>query len=79
MRTSRGRIDAVVVLADAVFLFEFKFEFKLDGSEAEALAQIKENDYFRRYRGTAKPLMLVGINFSTTTRDVAGWLVAEQK
>lgn len=51
------------------------FEFKLDGDEAEALAQIVETEYYRRYSGKGKPLVLVGVNFSTESRSVAGWHV----
>lgn len=71
VRTSRGRIDAVVEVADAIYLFEFK----LDGDGAEVLAQIVETEYYRRYSGKGKPLVLVGVNFSTESRSVAGWHV----
>ncbi|MBI3959491.1 MAG: ATP-binding protein [Chloroflexi bacterium] len=71
-RTSRGRIDAVVALEKAVYLFEFK----VDGSEEEALAQIVERDYYRRYAGQERPLVLVGVNFSTQSRSVTAWRTA---
>jgi len=71
--TSRGRIDGVVELPDRVFLFEFK----LDGSGAEALQQIKDMEYFTRYRLKGKTLQLVGVNFAMEKRGIAGW-VSEQ-
>lgn len=69
VRTNRGRIDAVVELEQTIYLFEFK----LDGDEAEALAQIHENEYFQRYSGKDKSLVLVGVNFSTESRSVSAW------
>ncbi|NHZ71783.1 MAG: AAA family ATPase [Aquificales bacterium] len=71
-RTSHGRIDAVVDTPDTLFLFEFK----LDGSAEKALAQIQEREYFARYLDRAKPLTLVGVNFSAKTRSVADWQIA---
>ncbi|MFN8493175.1 MAG: AAA family ATPase [Caldilineaceae bacterium] len=67
--TNRGRIDAVVEVATAIYLFEFK----LNGSETEALAQIKTTEYYQRYQRQGKPLHLVGVNFSTRKRGVAKW------
>ncbi len=46
---------------------------ELDGSEQEALAQIKQNEYYVRYRSAGKALHLVGVNFDSNTRQVAAW------
>jgi hypothetical protein len=67
--TNQGRIDAVVELTDHIYLFEFK----LDGTAEEALAQIKTNRYYERYQSSAKQILLVGANFSTEKRRVDGW------
>jgi hypothetical protein len=72
--TNRGRIDAVVEVAQAIYLFEFK----LNGSATAALAQIKTSAYYERYQGQGKALRLVGVNFSTRKRSVAQWLEAPQ-
>lgn len=69
LHTNQGRIDAVIELADRIYLFEFK----LDGSAAEALQQIKDNQYVQRYRSTGKPLHLIGANFDTATRTITEW------
>ncbi|MBV7327774.1 PD-(D/E)XK nuclease domain-containing protein [Chloroflexi bacterium TSY] len=45
VKTNRGRIDAVVELANQIFIFEFK----LDGTAKAALKQIKETEYYRKY------------------------------
>ncbi len=69
VQTNRGRIDAVVEMSNRIFLFEFK----LDGSEDEALEQIKQKGYYQKYQLRGKPLSLVGANFSSTQRQVVGW------
>lgn len=73
--TNRGRIDAVVEVAEAIYIFEFK----LNGSEQAALAQIKKTAYYERYQHLAKslgrPIHLLGVNFSTRKRGVAKWCV----
>lgn len=67
--TNRGRIDAVVVLDDHIFLFEFK----LNGTAAAALAQIQKKEYFQKYWLVGKPMTCVGANFDTATRAVTEW------
>lgn len=68
--TNRGRIDAVVEVNNAIYLFEFK----LNGSAEEALAQIKSTAYYERYQRQGKPLHLFSVNFSTRKRGVAQWV-----
>jgi hypothetical protein len=70
VKTNVGRIDAVVTLADHIFLFEFK----LDQTAAIALQQIKDRDYAAKYRGKDKPITLVGANFDSRTRTVTEWV-----
>lgn len=67
--TNQGRIDAVVEMNDAVYLFEFK----LDGDASEAIQQIKSNHYYQRYQQRAKKLLLIGVNFDSTKRTVGSW------
>jgi hypothetical protein len=69
--TNIGRIDVVIELESNVFIFEFK----LDGSEQEALEQIKRSEYYQRYRQGQKTLHLIGVNFGIKQRGVTGWLV----
>ena len=42
---------------------------KYDGSAEEAIAQIKTQEYFKRYAGQYRNIILVGINYSTITKD----------
>ena len=44
-------------------------EFKYDDSAEEAIKQIKEQEYFKRYVGQYRNIILVGINYSTKTKD----------
>jgi len=70
IETNDGRIDAVIELADHIILFEFK----LDGTKEEALKQIKDHDYARKYRLQEKPITLVGANFSSGKRTIIEWV-----
>jgi len=69
VKTSQGRIDAVIELAKHIFLFEFK----LNGSADEALQQIKTHAYAQKYPGKGKPLTLIGANFDSTKRKITEW------
>lgn len=69
--TNEGRIDAVIELAEQIYLFEFK----LDSSAEEALKQIKTTHYYERYQSSPKTLLLIGVNFSTEKRRVDGWKI----
>ncbi len=44
-------------------------EFKYDDSAEKAIKQIKEKEYFKRYAGQYRNIILVGINYSTKTKD----------
>ncbi|MBN2642293.1 MAG: PD-(D/E)XK nuclease domain-containing protein, partial [Victivallales bacterium] len=69
-RTNNGRIDAVVHTDQCIYVFEFK----LDGSAEEALAQIKDKSYYEKFLASNKGIILVGANFSTAKRGVETWL-----
>lgn len=69
VQTNQGRIDAVVEVPDHIFIFEFK----LDGSEEEALQQIKDREYFQKYQLKRKPITLIGANFASAQRQVVKW------
>jgi hypothetical protein len=69
VQTNQGRIDAVVEVSDHIFIFEFK----LDGSEEEALQQIKDRGYYQKYQLKKKPMTLIGANFASAQRQVVKW------
>jgi hypothetical protein len=45
-------------------------EFKLDGSAADAIAQIREKGYLEKYAHSGKQLHYIGINFSSAKKSV---------
>ena len=71
--TSDGRMDMVVQTADYIYLFEFK----LDKSADEALAQIEEKQYALPFANDPRKLYKIGVNFSSETRRVESWKVVE--
>ncbi len=77
--SAAGRSDMVVETQDAVYVFEFK----LDGTLEEALAQIDSKGYLIAYEvstgtdGKQKKLFKIGANFDSQTRTLGGWKVVE--
>ncbi len=55
--TSKGRIDVVVETKDVIFIFEFK----VNGTLEEAMAQIHKNRYYQRYEGAGKEIYLMAV------------------
>ncbi|MCU0444679.1 MAG: ATP-binding protein [Microscillaceae bacterium] len=53
---SEDRIDAVVETQDGIFIFEFK----VNGTIEDAMAQIHENRYYQRYEASEKEIYLLG-------------------
>ena len=68
---SQGRVDCVVETPDYVYVFEFK----LDGTAAEALRQIEEKGYARPYEADKRKLYKIGVNFSSETGTIDDWQV----
>ena len=66
---SLGRVDCVVETPGFVYIFEFK----RDGSAAEALKQIEEKGYAREYSADARPVFQIGCSFSSETGTIEGW------
>ena len=67
---NNGRIDAVIVNRDHIYIFEFK----MDQSAKVAIDQIKEKGYATPYLNDGKPITLVGINFSREARNIVEWI-----
>ncbi len=73
VHSSRGRMDALVQLDNAIFAFEFK----LDKTADIAIQQIKDKGYLEPFRNENKPLIAIGVNFSTEMKEVEEILVEE--
>jgi hypothetical protein len=70
VKSAQGRSDAVVQTPDAVYVFEFK----LNGTAEEALAQIDAKGYLIPYAASGKKLVKVGVEFDKTSRNLGRWL-----
>ncbi|MEI6142917.1 MAG: AAA family ATPase [Mariniphaga sp.] len=70
---NNGRIDAVIVNRNHIYIFEFK----MGQSARIAIAQIKEKGYATPYLSDGKPITLIGINFSKKKRNIVEWLEEE--
>ena len=68
-RTSIGRIDAVAQTEKYVYIFEFK----LNRSSSEALKQIHDKEYYQKYLGSGREIILIGAKFSTKKHNIADW------
>ena len=66
--TSTGRIDLTIRLGDVVYILEFK----VDGS-GDALGQIKARNYQQKYQTIGKKIILIGIDFDSTSRNLSGF------
>ena len=67
--TSSGRIDLLLSMRNNIYIIELK----RDGTPDEALAQIHEKDYARQFTGDPRPIINLGITFSTETRNITAW------
>ncbi len=70
---SGGRVDCTVETDNYVYIFEFK----LDGTAAEALRQIEEKGYALPYLADKRKLYRIGVSFSSETGTVEDWEVRE--
>ena len=68
---SEGRVDCIVETDKYVYIFEFK----LDGTASEALAQIEAKGYARPYEADARKLFRIGAVFSSQTGTISEWAV----
>ncbi len=71
VHSAKGRADCIVETPEFVYLFEFK----VDKSAREALAQIEEKDYAAPYGADKRQLFKIGVNFDSGTRSLTEWLV----
>lgn len=70
-RTSRGRIDMVVETDRYIYIMEFK----LHGTPADAMAQIREKEYALPFMDEGREIILIGAAFSHDKRNLGSWLI----
>ena len=69
VRIASGRIDTLVETKNFVYCFEFK----LNGTADEALAQIDSKEYLLPWKGSGKKLFKVGVEFDYKKRNIGNW------
>ncbi len=69
--TCKGRIDLVIFFPDKVYIIEFKCNQNVD----TAIQQIQDKGYTEKYQRSGKKIILIGINFSTETKNLAEWKI----
>jgi len=69
--TSDGRIDLLLSMRECIYIIELK----RDGTPEEALDQIHKKDYARQFAGDPRPVVNLGVTFSTQTRNITAWQV----
>jgi hypothetical protein len=74
VRTSKGRIDAVVEIDEGIFIFEFK----LGGTAQAALAQIHDRGYAAPYQNRKQPVILIGAVFGSQGEGIVDWVCERQ-
>jgi hypothetical protein len=76
VKSAKGRSDAVVGTPDGIYVFEFK----LDGTAEEALAQIDDRGYLVPYTAKTRKkqkLYKVGVEFDKEARNIGRWITRE--
>lgn len=68
---SEGRVDCIIEVPNYVYIFEFK----LDGTATEALAQINDKGYALPYATDSRPLYRIGVSFSSEIGTIEDWAV----
>ena len=68
---SEGRADCIVETAKQVYIFEFK----LDGTAADALQQIADRGYAKSYASDPRAIYKIGASFSSKTGTIEEWSV----
>ncbi|MDE6636859.1 MAG: ATP-binding protein [Muribaculaceae bacterium] len=69
--TSDGSIDIVIKTEDYIYIIELKY----DGSAEQALKQIEDKKYSRKFQMDSRQLIEIGVNFSSETRCIEGWKI----
>ncbi|MYB38488.1 MAG: ATP-binding protein [Gammaproteobacteria bacterium] len=69
--TNRGRLDMAVRFEDRVYIFEFKVVEQ--AGEGSAMAQLQDRGYADKYRAPGVTVHLVGVEFSSESRNVVAF------
>ena len=67
--TAKGRADMVLRMPLGIYVMEFKYDDTVDA----ALQQIDDRGYVEKYRLDGRPIVKVGISFSSEDRNITDW------
>ena len=73
VKCARGRTDMVVFMPDAIYVMELK----INGTAQDALNQIENLGYARRYATDQRRVVKVGIGFSMEKRTMTEYIIKE--
>ena len=71
VHTSDGRIDLLIRTPKFIYIIELKY----DATPEQALSQIEEKGYARKFATDSRLLFKIGVNFSSRTRRIEAWKI----
>ncbi|MDE5814488.1 MAG: PD-(D/E)XK nuclease domain-containing protein, partial [Muribaculaceae bacterium] len=71
VHTSNGRIDILIETPKYIYIIELKCNSTPD----DALRQIEEKGYARRFAVDLRQLFKIGVNFSSESRRIESWKI----
>ncbi len=71
VHTNKGRIDAVIETKNNIYVLEFKMS-----SAVQAIKQIESKKYYEQYLLAKKKIILVGVSFDSSERNISEWKVS---
>lgn len=69
--TSDGRIDLIIETPNFIYLIELKY----DSTPQQALRQIEEKEYARKFSTDYRKLFKIGVSFSSEKRRIGAWII----
>ncbi len=69
--TSDGRIDLLIENQKYVYIIELKY----DSTPEQALHQIEEKEYARKFATDSRKIFKIGVNFSSEKRRIENWKI----
>ena len=70
VKCAGGRVDMVVWMPDAIYVFELK----VTGTAQEALAQIDDKSYAIPFSSDGRKVVKVGVKFNKENRSPEDWI-----
>lgn len=73
VHTSDGRMDLLIETHSYIYIIELKY----DSTPEQALLQINQKGYARKYATDTRKVFKIGVNFSSESRRIEGWKIEE--